>query len=211
MSEGDLTGDADRDRRELAETLAALKHLQSGFGGKGDKFDAGVAKLPGRGEWVKAAPGVAIVCSTLVLLAFLAVFVALAITGTPTDTFFRLINLFLNALGAMGVLATLTVAMIHARRQIEHRKATNIAAEEAHRAVGEAHRAVETAEVAASAATETAKGLNGDLDLRIVKAVRAALDQTEQRSEQQDQRSKRQDERGEAQDERDERRDNNGK
>jgi len=197
---GDLIGDADRERRELAETIAALRTLQGQGKGSGDKFDAGVQKLPGKGEWVKAAPAVAIVCGTVILVGFLAVFVVLAITGTPTDSFFRLINLFLNATGAIGVLCTLTVAMLHARRTLETRQAVVAEAKESRKLAlygqQEAHRA-------ADAATSAAQAVNGDFEQRIARAVRLALGEDHERAQAQDVRGRAQDQRGKMQDERD--------
>jgi hypothetical protein len=187
-----------RQRQELSELMAAMRVLRGGeLGAKvADPVETGIAKLPGRGEWVKAAPGVAIVCGTVILLSFVAVFVALAITGTPTDAFFRLINMFLNALGAIATLVTLCVAMIHARRTMENRRI-------AIRGQEEAHRAADSAVMAADTAAIVAEGMNGDLDTRIVRAVRAALDDTNERGRDQDIRGKAQDVRGRAQDARD--------
>lgn len=162
--------DSDRNHRaridthDLAEVVAAMKALSQAPGAvRSDKFDKAVDKLPGKGEWIKAAPAVAFVCGTTIMLAIVTVFTVLTITGSPTDQFFRLINLFFNALGAFGTLTLILVALTQARRSMESRRFAQMSHDEAHRA--------------ADAATSAAKGVNGDL-ARIVSeaASRAAHD-----------------------------------
>jgi hypothetical protein len=178
----------DDTRREMAEVMAALRVVreQGTGGGKADPFEAGVAKLPGKGEWVKAAPGVAMVCGTLLLIAFMSVFAVLAITGTPTDSFFRLVNLFLNALGAISTLTVLAVAMMHARRTLVNRAISAKAAGDAHTEAEQAHRsadlaadqareAARRAAAAADLAAKTAQEVNGRLTVRLVQALRPII------------------------------------
>lgn len=156
-------------RRDLAEVMAALKVIRGGDVGKSeDKLAAGVSKLPGKGEWVKLAPGVAMVCATLIVVTFLTVFAVLAVTGTPTDPLFRLVNLFLNALGAIATLATLSVAMVHARRTLENRKVALQGQEEAHRA--------------ADSAEKAARSVNGDLDKRIARLMGPLIEESVRRA-----------------------------
>lgn len=143
--------------RDLALTMAALKVIREQGAGvvkDGDKFDAGVAKLPGKGEWVKAAPAVAMACGTMLIVTVVIVFGVLAVTGTPTDPFFRLINLFVNILGTVSTLAVLGVALMHARRTLVNRAVSARAADEAH----------EAAEQSAKTAIE----VNGKLTARLV-------------------------------------------
>ncbi len=173
-------GMSDDTRRELAEVMAAMKAIrEGGTAAKPDPLDTATAKLPGKGEWTKAAPAVAMVCGTLLIVSFVVVFAALALTGTPTDPFFRLINLFLNALGAIATLATLAVAMMHARRTLVNRAITTRAATDAGKAATEAHDAAEHA-------ARTAVEVNGKLTVRIVKAlapvIERAVDQAVERA-----------------------------
>lgn len=176
----------DDTQRDLAAVIAALKVVReqgAGSAKSADPMDAAVGKLPGRGEWAKAAPAVAMACGTLLIVTFVIVFAVLAITGTPTDSFFRLINLFLNALGAMATLATLSVAMMHARRTLVNRAEAQRAA--AHAATA-ASRAAEEAHNAAEQATVTAGEVNGKLTRRVVEAlgpiITSAVDDAVQRA-----------------------------
>jgi hypothetical protein len=160
--------------RELAEVSAALKALrahQAGSGGP-DPFDEAVKKLPGKGELVKSAPAIAMICGTTVFLSIIAVFVTLTVVGKPTDELFRLMNLFLNATGAIGVLFTLGVAITHARKTMENRAI-------ALRNSVDAHKAAEASAEASRASVEAARGVNGDLtrrlkatEVRIIEALR---------------------------------------
>lgn len=170
MSRPDEREMSEDTRRDLAEVMAALRAAKGGEApAEGmDKFEAGVAKLPGRGEWVKAAPGIAMICGTLLIVTFVIVFTVLTVTGTPTDTFFRLVNLFLNALGAITTLTILVVAMMQARRTLENRQIAVRGQEEAHRA--------------AEKATDAARAVNGDLERRILRAVGPALEAVAKRA-----------------------------
>jgi succinate dehydrogenase hydrophobic anchor subunit len=168
--QGDLTPDQQRDR-ELAAVMAGLKAM----GNTGSQLptpgsrhmDQAVGKLPGRGEWVKAAPGVAMVCATLIILTFATILAVLVVTDESTADFFRLINLFFNAFTAFGTIGLVAVALIHARRTLENRKI----AEQGH---SEAHDAADAAKSAASA-------INGGLEARMARAmapvVKDAVDQ----------------------------------
>jgi hypothetical protein len=148
-------------RDELVETLAALRVTHHPVEPPAVEVpDPALQKLPGKGEWVKAAPGVFMICGTLVVIAILGVYATLVVTGSPTDAFFRLINLFLNALGTLVTMATLSVGLVHARRTLENRRIALKGQEEAHRA--------------ADAAEAAARGVNGELTARIVKAAAAA-------------------------------------
>lgn len=149
-------------RVELAETVAALRatHGHHPTPANDPHMDAALGKLPAKGEFIKAAPAVFMVCGTLIVVAILTVYLALVLTGSPTDAFFRLINLFLNALGTIATMATLTVAIIHARRTLENRRIALRGQEEAHRA--------------AEVATVTARAVNGEMDRRIKEAAERA-------------------------------------
>lgn len=162
----DQQGMSDDTIRDLAEKMMAMKtirDMQTGAPGKADPFEAAVAKLPGKGEWVKAAPGVAMVCGTLLMLTFVIVFAVLSVTGTPTDPFFRLVNLFLNALGAITTLCILAVAMLQGRRSLTNRAV-------AAKAASEAHDAAENSEA-------TRSEVNGKLVSRLVQALRPVIRQ----------------------------------
>jgi hypothetical protein len=157
-----LTGGTGPQPADLTATLAALRTVNPPPDDD-PAVAAAVGRLPGKGEWVKAAPAVAMFCGTTLIVTFVIVFAVLAVTGTPTDAFFRLINLFMNTLGTVATLATLSVALLHARRTLENRKIALAGQEEAHRA--------------AEAATSAARGVNGELTARIVAAAnRAAQD-----------------------------------
>ncbi len=156
-----LTGGPGPQPADLTSTLAALRTVNGPP--DDDVMAAAIGKLPGKGEWVKAAPAVAMFCGTTLIVTFVIVFAVLAVTGTPTDSFFRLINLFLNALGAVATLATLAVALLHARRTLENRKIALAGQEEAHRA--------------AEAASRAAHGVNGELTRRVEDATRRAARQ----------------------------------
>jgi hypothetical protein len=154
---------------ELAVTVAALRvaHGHPPIDPVKDKTDQAIEKLPAKGEWIKAAPGVFMICGTLVVISILAVYATLVVTGSPTDAFFRLVNLFLNALGTLVTMATLSVGLVHARRTLENRRIALKGQQEAHRA--------------ADAATAAAKGVNGELSKRIMEAAgRAAADAARQ-------------------------------
>ena len=154
--------------RDLAATMAALRAMNVAGPHDGDRLDIAVAKLPGKGEWAKAAPGVAMICGTLLILAFVIVFMVLTVTGSPTDSFFRLINLFLNALGAIATLTTLIVALVHARRTLENRRIAQVNAAEAH--------------VAAQASTRAAEAVNGGMEARIARALRPVVEDVVRRA-----------------------------
>lgn len=145
---------------ELSEVLAALKALQRDAGGGGsnpDPHSEAVRRLPGKGELIKSAPAIAMLCGTTIFLAIIAVFVTLTVVGKPTDELFRLMNLFLNATGAIGVLFTLAVALSHARRTMENRQIALRNHDEAHAAAEEAR--------------STRRAVNGELEGRMIAAL----------------------------------------
>lgn len=145
--------ETEREMAELSAALKALRGQQTGSATGSDPFDEAVKKLPSKGELTKSAPAIAMICGTTIFLSIIAVFVTLTIVGKPTDELFRLMNLFLNATGAIGVLFTLGVAITHARRTMENRAIALRNGAEAHRA--------------ADASAEAAKGVNGDLTRRL--------------------------------------------
>lgn len=151
--------------RELAEIMAALKALKAQGDGAGaaDPHAEAVKKLPGKGEAIKSAPAVAMICGTAIFLAIIIVFVTLTIVGRPTDELFRLMNLFLNALGAIGVLFTLGVAINHARRTMENRQI----------ALGSARQAVR----AAHSAEGAQRAVNGELTVRLAEMLKPMIHQ----------------------------------
>jgi hypothetical protein len=164
----------EQDRRELAETLAALRAMQRG-GGNTDALGEAAKKLPGKGELIKVAPGIAMICGTIIVLAIVVVFGVLTVVGKPTDELFRLMNLFLNAMGAIGVLATLIVAITHARRTMDARKEV-LTNRQATLAVGaEVHTAAEAAGRAAKSSGEAARAVNGELVKRVIDGLRPVV------------------------------------
>jgi hypothetical protein len=153
--------------QDLTEVLAALRALQRNASGSPtdpDPHAEAVKRLPGKGELVKTAPAIAMICGTTIFLAIIAVFVTLTVVGKPTDELFRLMNLFLNATGAIGVLFTLGVAINHARRTMENRQI-------ALRNHDEAHSAAVEARTAASDARATRSAVNGDLERRMIRVL----------------------------------------
>jgi hypothetical protein len=113
--------------------------------------------LPARGELIRAAPAVGMICGTLVFLAILITFGVFIITGRPTDELFRLINLFFNALGAVGILFMLILAIRTGQRTLENRAYLA-------RAEHQAHRAADVSE-------SIARSVNGELEVRIQRAA----------------------------------------
>lgn len=173
MSDHDSHTTNEPDTRELADTLAAMRAMRNqGSSGRAlvrdlgidDPMSEAIKKLPGKGNLIRQAPAIAMICGTVIFTAILVTFGTLVVIGKPTDELFRLTNLFLNATGAIGVLATLVVAIGHARRITENRRVTQAVGAEVHLV---AKSAADNAQKAATSARSVESAVNGELDARL--------------------------------------------